>query len=118
MGELKTPELDKLAVVNKRSQIIGEFLEWLKDQNIELCYFHQCGTHCDKRRCSNVDQYCPGVPLSKEERVAEKLAGHPLKTARGTQEILASYFGVNLDAVEDERRALLDHLRTLNDRRK
>lgn len=122
MAKLKaypaTPELDKMSAIKDRSQIIGDFLEWLKERNIELCHLHQCGEHCDRRSCDVRDQYVPGVVLTKEEAVAEKLAGQQLKTARSTQDVLAAYFGLNMDAVEDERRALLDHIREINDRRK
>ena len=107
----KTPTLDKLSRVSKESQRIGDFLEWLKEQGIELCSIHECGKDCSKRRCEHFEQYVPAVVRSQEEKVAERLAGQALKTARTTEAVLATYFGIDLDKVEEERRALLDYVR-------
>jgi hypothetical protein len=81
-----TPTLDKMLDVKDRSQAIGEFLEWLEDEKgVELVTteLHHGG--------SRALEY---VPLRQ-----------------GTESLLAEFFGIDLDAAEREKRALLDELR-------
>lgn len=36
----KYPEHEKMKAVKERSQIVGEFLEWLESQSMEVCHRH------------------------------------------------------------------------------
>lgn len=68
--------------VQDTSQAIGEFLEWLDEQRIDLCSVILGAGH---------DRWAPIVD--------------------GREAILARYFGIDLRAAERERRAVLaDHV--------
>ena len=79
---LPTPECDKLAKVKDKSQIIGEFLDHI--MNVEGLSI-----------CESVDDHYESgwVPLNKS-----------------IEQILAAYFGIDLDKVEQEKRAILKDL--------
>lgn len=77
-----TPECDKLLAVSADSQKIGAFLEWLEqERELTIC-------DLDYRR---EDRYYPAyIPINK---------------------LLAEYFKIDLNKVEQERSALLDGIR-------
>jgi len=66
---------------NQGSQIIGEFIEWLGEQGYTIC----------EDTGSEVDNYWP--------------------TSKRTEQLLADFFGIDLNEVEAERRRLLENLR-------
>ena len=74
----KYPQLAKMQEVQDTSQAIGEFLEWLGEQRIDLCSIIQGAGH---------DRWAP--------------------ITDGTEKLLARYFDIDLNAVERERRAVL-----------
>jgi hypothetical protein len=80
----KTPECDKMAKVRDQSQSIGEFLEWLSGK----------GIHLGKQFNYNDVDYSEFLPYSYT-----------------TEELLAEFFEIDLNKVEEERRALLEELR-------
>lgn len=86
------PESDKLHAVAKYSQAIGEFVnDWLPTQGIYLAeYFKPEGYLGDERL----------VP-----------------THRSIQDLLAEYFEIDQGKLEAEKRAMLDALRKLNERK-
>jgi hypothetical protein len=75
--------LDRMKAVRERSQAIGGFLEWLQSRGYVLC-FRAEGQH-------------PGIPY--------------LPAVKSIEELLAEYFGIDLDAAERERRAVLEWVR-------
>lgn len=79
-----TPETDKLIAAAEGSQAIGEFLEWLGEQ----------GTHLARYGGSGGDVLLPYHPRG------------------GINGLLATYFEIDLDKVEQERRALLQYVRS------
>lgn len=88
---METPELEKINTHHEDSQKIGEFIEWLNDdQNITLCTYVR---HCDADY-EDHDIYAP-VTLA-------------------IVDLLAKYFGVDLDKAEKERVALLEEIRATN----
>ena len=73
------PQLAKMQEVQATSQAIGEFLEWLQsEQRIDLCSIIKGAGH---------DRWAP--------------------ITEGTQQLLARYFEIDLDAAERERRTVL-----------
>jgi hypothetical protein len=79
------PEHDKLAKVSTRSQAIGEFLDWLQnEQGITLANYD--------------DEYYGGHQL--------------LSVHRSIEEWLALYFDIDRGRLEDEKQAMLNSLRT------
>lgn len=82
-----TPECEKLAKVSEESNKIGAFLDWLKDKGIHLATWEY-----------------------DEDLDDERLFPH----REPIQNILAEYYGIDLDKVETERRALLDWIQEQN----
>jgi len=92
---METPESDKMLKVQKQSQTIGEFLEWMQgEKNITFAQYH---THDDE--CRKIEGGC-GLP---EHWPA------PINT--NTEKLLAEFFGIDLKEVEKENRAILAQLR-------
>jgi hypothetical protein len=85
--EFATSECDKLHAVSGKSQIIGEFLDWLQNEQ--------------------------KVVLAKWNGDVYEEALNPIY--QSIQEILAVYFNIDLNKVETERRALLDGIRAAHD---
>lgn len=80
----KTPECDRLVSVADESHKLGEFLDWLEQ----------------RKRLS----------LARWSRSDDQLV--PDYTPK--EQLLAEYYGIDLDKVDAERRALLKHVRSLH----
>lgn len=84
----QTPECDRLIEVQEDSQKLGEFYEWLQAK------FH----------------IVQKTPVSGQGRI------HYLPPVESLEQMLADYFGIDLDEVDRERRAILAEMATRNDR--
>lgn len=80
------PECEKLSKVSEQSNKIGDFLDWLRQHSIVLCVYDD-----------------------GEEAYFD--AG--MMTDSGINHLLAKYFGIDLDKVEEERKALLQWFREI-----
>jgi hypothetical protein len=76
---MNTPELDKMEAVQEQSQTIGEFLEWLNGKGISLC---KLGT-------------------------ADWEQNFHFPIHDSTEKLLAEYFDIDLNKVEQEKQVLL-----------
>ena len=85
MDEFTTPNCDKLSEAREESRIIQEFVEWLAEQNCEIC-------------CYDPTYY----------------GGQYLQERRSLQKLLHDYFDIDEDALEKERLKLLEMQRELN----
>jgi hypothetical protein len=74
----KYPQLSVMVSVQGQSQAIGDFIEWLGENGMVIC------TSSEGLRGTN---FCPVL--------------------ESTEKLLARHFGVDLDAVERERRQML-----------
>jgi len=125
------PEHEKLSKVQDQSQAIGEFLEWLETtKSARLLTWHE----------SETDEVCTGdLVLGCEDgyktRAGRKFTiggardgvGVPCDVCRGTgkvtchekgyvpvgsaRDLLAEFFEIDQDKLEQEKRAMLDSLR-------
>lgn len=95
-----TPTLDKMREVREKSQAIGEFLEWLESTGVQLVTYHSHGDKCEDE---DGDIMCG---ISEDE---------PMPEHRSIERLLAEFFEIDLKVVEEERRALLDWQRVLNE---
>jgi len=68
MGDIQTPECDKLHAIADKSQVVGEFIEWVREKH---------GVHMPK----SID------------------------------DLLADFFEIDQNKVEQEKRAILESLR-------
>ena len=82
MNKIETPTLDRMIEIQEKSQICGEFLEFLqyKYAMFEL-------------KCKRDDSYFAGIGdyINKEE-------------------LLAEFFGIDLEEAERERQSILENL--------
>lgn len=87
MSNVETPELEKVIAVKETSQAIGKFLDWLEGEFeatvVEDVYDEE-------------EDETNSVPVS-------------LRLTR--EKLLALYFKIDLEKVEDEKQALLAELR-------
>lgn len=85
--KVKTPELNRLAEVSVTSTTIGEFIDWLhNDQKLRLCEWRE-----EVRRGHDRDYAPEGF----------------YEDSRSIEQLLADYFKIDLKKIEAERRALL-----------
>ena len=119
-----TPTLDKMLTVKDRSQAIGEFLEWLGEQGIVLArrHAHEPDDEDDlpdeiehegqERGCYAAEwETVPAGRRLHWRRACRIITGHFIPIQRGTEQLLADHFGIDLAAAEREKRALLEGLR-------
>lgn len=83
------PECDKFLLVSAESEKIGEFIDWLSRQGIQLCTWVE-----NDRKIITGGDYFP--------------------TNMNITELLAQYFDIDLQKIEQEKRAMLEELRELN----
>jgi hypothetical protein len=79
-----TPELDRRSKILGESHKIGEFLDWLNQRGIHLATYEEWDEYRDPML----------TPLTVSY-----------------ERLLADYFEIDLQRVEAERRAILEHLR-------
>lgn len=122
-----TPELDRQAAVLDDSHKIGEFLDWLTAQDIHLAVYETT------RECTYFDRYdrqfrCKGgrlIGLLGSDFSGVDRGGCPRCDGTGVvllddpplvprrepfNQLLARFYGIDLNRAEEERRAVLDHL--------
>lgn len=118
------PEHRKLESLGDRNQIVGDFLLWLSEHGYSICRYEE---HWDN-----------GEPLFVDSRTMEKSDGgfgflHEIKnpkhesrpagwfpTAKSPypEAWLAEYFGIDQEKLDDEKRAMIERCRELNERGK
>lgn len=75
------PEHDKLKQIKEESRAIGEFIEWLEENGYSICEYDD----------ANFDNY--------------------YRTPKSTEQLLAMHFNIDLNKIEQEKRAMLEKLR-------
>lgn len=110
----KYPEHDKLQKVKEESQVIGEFLDWLKgghdgSPNLTLCFYQEPtdepmfendgGNIFDGEELKlNLDYVEPGWTPARQR----------------TEQLLAQYFGIDLEKLHAEKEEMYQSLREMN----
>jgi hypothetical protein len=92
---VEMPECEKLKAVQEKSQAIGEFLEWL---TTEKGYFIQES----RTRIIPAEDSLSGKAYSVQNI-------GPIRES--WERLLAEFFEIDLDKVEQEKRALLEEIR-------
>lgn len=85
-SEATNPEHAKLHAIKDQSQKLGEFIEWLHEQGMEICV------------CEQYDHNHEYFPIYKS-----------------IEQLLADYFEIDLDKLEEEKRSMIEQLRRAND---
>ena len=78
-----TPQHDKLKEIQPLSQAIGEFLDWASERGWRLAEWEKDRVWDDRM--------------------------YPIQL--GTTDLLALHFGIDLNALEDEKRTMLEQIR-------
>ena len=78
---LMTPEHDKLNALSGENQIVGNFIEWLGENQFTICEWSNSG-----------HEFYPSFET--------------------VPSLLAKYFGIDLEKLEKEKRAILERFRT------
>lgn len=84
---MKTPELDKMKAAKETSQKIGEFIEWLGENGYHICIECSGGGMPD----GDSSEYWP--------------------CNESIEKLLAKYYNIDLNKVEQEKRAILEEFR-------
>ena len=118
-------EHDKLHAVKERSQAIGEFVEWLRENSMGILRWQATKYVCET--CGEIPEEEARHNKSMEsdasyhhrnnercdsdvERVPE--GDYPI--GKTIEQLLADYFDVDLLKLENEKRAILDEIREAN----
>ena len=76
-------ELEKMKHCQNESQAIGQFIEWLQEQEMDICEW--------TNQTSEFGEFFP--------------------TSKTIEQLLAEYFGINLNKAEEERLKILEEYR-------
>lgn len=104
------PEHEKLSAVQDQSQTIGEFLDF---SGYHLCRIVRAGNNGEPRY-SNPDGSDPSDVggMRREHNPAFEEWGDHYQPVGSIDAVLAEYFGIDRDALEREKRAMLDTIRS------
>jgi len=128
------PEHDRLAAISDQSQVCGEFLEWLQSEGLHLMRWRTgltdtmaCGPgwpsavgggHSRQLKlCADGVRRCMrcGKPLDEEgtyEVAVENWVSEGwVSEGRSIEQLLAAFFGIDLDKIETEKRQMLARMR-------
>jgi hypothetical protein len=138
MEQPATPTLDRMREIHDQSQPIGEFLEWLQWQHVHLMtwqeieeedvcsgqFSHSCyGGKTRERRVrdkngTRTDDWEPDPRSFTCERCGG--TGRVIRKretwvpdGRSIEQLLAAYFGIDLDAASRERQAVYEAVAAL-----
>jgi hypothetical protein len=92
------PEHEKLQKVRDKSHAVGEFIEWLRDQDIALCIAHEHTEDCENE--NGYPRYTCG--LRKDEYM-------PIH--KSIETLLAEFFGIDAKILSAEKEDMLEELR-------
>lgn len=124
-----TPELDKMKNIAPISQKLGEFLDlFLPEKGLELCRYQESGdngkpkyrwkdgvkiTKLDGRSVTDRDPaWKDKFNLDAEDNPEYESWNEGYFSSHSSiQKLLAEFFEIDLRKVEDERCAILDHIR-------
>lgn len=99
--EAHYPEHEKLEKVKEQSQTIGEFLEWMNEEKgIVACRWHEMQTE------SKDDPDGPSS-INPSGKITYTEPARYLPANYNIQMLLAEYFEIDLDVIEQEKRAML-----------
>jgi hypothetical protein len=103
------PEHDKMQTIAEHSQKIGEFLDWLRhEKHVQMLTTSVFTERCPVASCDPRDegQYCPRCDNTGVIQIKADTPFWPNPVS-----LLAEYFEIDLDKIEDEKRAMLEKLR-------
>lgn len=115
----KYPECEKLAKVSKESNAIGQFLDWLNDeQNTRLFKWSDEADNGEAKFIDETGDATVPSTYSFDEKEDEDFLNPEYETFpkgyypvhKAHYQLLAQYFNIDLNKVEKERRQMLKEL--------
>ncbi len=109
----KYSQADKVSKNREQSQAIGEFLDWLSDANVVLCRWQDKAYFHDGEKISREEALALKRPPGMEffETPYEVAPEGVVPARENTLDLLARFFGVDLEAYEAEKRQMLEEAR-------
>ena len=107
MSKGEYPELEKVEQLMERSQPAGEFLDWLvNERKIVLAQYHKHTEDCytDALYGNKRKIFCCSEDLLMPCHI-------------GIEKLLAEYFHIDLEKVEQERHQLLEDMRKMGEKK-
>lgn len=111
----KTPELNKLKLIKDKSQTVGNFIEWLYSNGLEICSMHKHDEECYRSHNCKRD-------LCKRNSKAKCTADSVLDCGlldeqwivrhKSIESLLGAFFNIDINKVENEKQAILEYIRT------
>jgi len=98
-------ELDKISAVREDSMLLSSFLDWLEESGYAICEYKEVEEEHPAKlvfACTTAE-----IPDDLEPYFVERWT--PKRKLH--EQMLADFFDIDLDKVEDERRTLLEELR-------
>jgi NAD-specific glutamate dehydrogenase len=83
---MKTPTLNKMLMVKEDSQKIGEFLEWLQEENFTICRMGEFDYYIPARQ--SIEEMCAkyfNIDLKKAEKERQGILDEFRKNAEGVK---------------------------------
>lgn len=118
MGTSAYPEHEKMKAVKDRSQVVGDFIEWIKSEyNTDFAVWKTSSWICDihgeitENRVGR-QELCPDCSPDDHKVFWRPEGYYPIR--KSTEQLLAEFFEIDLRKVEDEKRAMLDAIRKAN----
>lgn len=113
---MEYPECEKMKAASEDSQVIGEFLEWLGQQGIQLCkyqkedvyHFESEEAESQYNELSRIEQ--SAWRYNNPSKFGTTYQGYNLVNIN-TEKLLAQYFKIDLNKVEQEKRQIINSLR-------
>lgn len=84
-------EVEKMVAVQEKSKLLSQFIDWLEEEGFSIC------------RWQNVTRYSPDLGDYSP-------AGY-LPKRKSNEHLLADFFGIDLEKVEEERLEILNSLK-------
>lgn len=108
----KYPEAAKVGDIMDKTQAIGAFLEWLfGEAGYTLCLWHdKAYFNMEGEKISQEQAHALRSPDPLDDKYTYEPAGH-YPAHKGTEALLADFFGIDLGKYEEEKRAMLADLR-------
>lgn len=112
------PEHDKLREITDDFQVIGEFIEWLSQNGYTICEQHKAESEPQAAKLAVEPDSCAADRLGDSfarvlQAVADSAQIYWPVNGRQPDDLLARYFGIDQERLEDEKRAMLEKLRTI-----
>ncbi len=115
----QTPECDRALTIQDDSQKIGNFLDWLGEQDIHLCSPHKHDESCYRWGTVELKEgdYRSRDYIGQAKYTDEKELdcgyheGEEVYIRDSFEKLLAEYFNIDLKKVEQEKQSILKEIR-------